>query len=93
MFKCSIGREDLLKPLGHISGVAGNTANNPITSNVLLEILPNDGTVIKDAKYKLRMVCTDTEIQMSTEVGLFCDDIKEGKTTVNVKILLEILKK
>lgn len=93
MFKCSIGREDLLKPLGHISGVAGNTVNNPITSNVLMEILPNDGSTIKDAKYKLRMVCTDTEIQMSTEVGLFCDDIQEGRITVNVKILLEILKK
>ncbi len=92
MFKCSIGREDLLKPLGQISGVAGNNPKSPITSNVLLEILPG-GDAAEDARFRLRMVCTDSEIQMSTEVNLFCDDAETGSTTVNVKILLEILKK
>lgn len=92
MFKCSIGREDLLKPLGQISGVAGNNPKSPITSNVLLEIMPG-GDAAEDARFRLRMVCTDSEIQMSTEVNLFCDDAETGSTTVNVKILLEILKK
>ena len=31
MFKCSIGREDLLKPLGQISGVAGGSSGGQIT--------------------------------------------------------------
>lgn len=98
MFKCSIGREDLLKPLGQISGVAGGSSGGSsqqpsITTNVLLEIKPVENPVVDGPKYKLCMICTDNEIQMSTEAGLFCDDVSVGKITVNVKILLEILKK
>ena len=98
MFKCSIGREDLLKPLGQISGVAGGSSGGSsqqpsITTNVLLEIKPVENPVADGPKYKLCMICTDNEIQMSTEAGLFCDDVSVGKITVNVKILLEILKK
>ena len=68
MFKCSIGREDLLKPLGQISGVAGGSSGGSsqqpsITTNVLLEIKPVENPVADGPKYKLCMICTDNEIQ------------------------------
>ncbi|MGN1393765.1 MAG: DNA polymerase III subunit beta [Succinivibrionaceae bacterium] len=93
MIRFSIGREDLYKPLEQISGPAGiGPKGEVITSNVLFVVTKNNNDYIKDANYVLQMTCTDTEIEMITEVGLFSDDIEEGDVTVNVKKLLEIIK-
>lgn len=94
MLNFSIGREDLYKPLEQVSGPAGINPNGDIiTANVLLQVIKNSNkSNIKDAEYVLQMLCTDTEIEMISEIGLFCDNIQEGETTVNVKKLLEIVK-
>src|SRR5574344_579017 len=100
MLKFCIGREDLLKPLEQVSGPASaSPQGDTITLNVLLRVQRVNCNIenlqdnsLKDANFKLQMICSDTEIEMISEVGLFSDEIEEGETTVNVGKLVEIIK-
>lgn len=99
MLKFSIGREDLLKPLEQVSGPAcASPQGDKITLNVLLRVKKVDeasrlkNSSLKDAEFMLQMICTDTEIEMISEVGVFSDVIELGETTVNVKTLVDIIK-
>jgi DNA polymerase-3 subunit beta len=103
MFKFSVSREDILKPLDLISGPAptGDDKNNePILKNVYLSVfkinLDNKQSYLKDvndAQYGLLMKCTDTEIEMTTAIPLYqINDIEEGDTTVNADILKNLIK-
>lgn len=78
-------KEELLSKLAKVSTVASTNTTNPVTSNVLLSA---DG----DDANKLQITCTDCEVQLSTFV-YGTNVIEGGKTTVNAKTLLELLKK
>ncbi|WP_406546964.1 DNA polymerase III subunit beta [Succinimonas sp.] len=92
MMKFRIQRENFIKPLEQISGSVGTNQKEPITQNVLMKIVPNDPTgPIKDAEYKMFMICTDTEIELVSEVGLF-GEVEQGAITVEAKKLVTIIK-
>lgn len=101
MFKFSVSREDILKPLELISGPAPTGDDkNPIVKNVFMSVYKitesdksNLNESFKDADYALLLKCTDTEIEMSTIIPIFslCD-VEVGETTVNADTLKTIVK-
>ncbi len=92
MIKFSIQRENIIQPLEQVVSSIGSNQKETITQNVLIRVIQNDGSEIKDAPYILQLVCTDTEIELMTKIGLYGDDIVEGATTVDAKTLQEIIK-
>ena len=103
MFKFSVTREDILKPVEMISGPAPTGDDklvDAIIKNVYLSafkvnheeddsLYPN----LKEAEYGLLMKCTDTEIEMMTAIPLLNSfEIEEGETTVSVDKLKSIIK-
>ena len=74
-----IQREAFIKPLEQ-------------TQNVLMKIEYNDPTgPIKDTEYKMYLICTDTEIELVSEVGLY-GPVEKGAITVEAKKLATIVK-
>ncbi|WP_019000543.1 DNA polymerase III subunit beta [Succinimonas amylolytica] len=87
-----IQREAFIKPLEQISGSVGTNQKEPITQNVLMKIEYNDPTgPIKDTEYKMYLICTDTEIELVSEVGLY-GPVEKGAITVEAKKLATIVK-
>jgi len=76
-----IERDRLLKPLQAVSGIVERRHTLPILSNVLLEV---DGEVLK-------LLATDLEIQISTEVTL-AKAANRQAVTVSARKLQDILR-
>ena len=90
--KFKIQREAFIKPLEQISGSVGTNQKEPITQNVLMKIEYNDPSgPIKDTEYKMYLICTDTEIELVSEVGLY-GPVEKGAITVEAKKLATIVK-
>ncbi len=93
--KFSLNREAFLKPLERLAdiSVSNPEAEMAILANIYLSVEKNDpNSEIKDANYRLKMICADKELQMYSSIGLFSNDLEEGETTANVKKLLEIVR-
>ena len=89
--KFKIQREAFIKPLEQISGSVGTNQKEPITQNVLMKIEYNDPSgPIKDTEYKMYLICTDTEIELVSEVGLY-GPVEKGAITVEAKKLATIV--
>lgn len=82
--KFTIVKEELLEKLSKISNVASTNSANPVTANVLLSV--------DSESDKMLLTCTDCEVQLST-YAYGVTVMEAGKTTVNAKTLLELLKK
>lgn len=76
--KCSIQRENLLKPLQLVSGVVERRQTLPILSNVLL----------KAGKDGLSVIATDLEIEMSAHTSFDCSD--PGDVTLPARKFMDI---
>jgi DNA polymerase III subunit beta len=75
-----IKREELLQPLASVTGVIEKKGDNPILSNVLIEIENN----------KVRTTASDSEIEQTATLNCKVDG--NLKTTVNGKKMNDILK-
>lgn len=76
--KISILRDNILKPLQHVTGVVERKHNSPILSNLLVKI---DDT-------RLFLTGTDLEVEMVINIQVESDD--SGETTLPAKKFLDI---
>jgi DNA polymerase-3 subunit beta len=81
MFTIQCKRDALLVPLQSVSGIVERRHTLPILSNVLLEKIGSD----------LTLLATDIEIQITTSQGNF-EGGNDGSLTVSAKKLLDILR-
>ncbi|MEY4592650.1 MAG: hypothetical protein RIR18_1545 [Pseudomonadota bacterium] len=81
MFTIQCKRDALLVPLQSVSGIVERRHTLPILSNVLLERVGSD----------LTLLATDIEIQITTSQGNF-EGGHDGSLTVSAKKLLDILR-
>lgn len=82
MFIEKIEKEELLKPLQIVVSIVDRKMTLPIMSNVLIE--NHDGCI--------RLITTDSEIQITTFINIETNNIQNDAFTVNGKKFLDILK-